>query len=196
MRRSSAASALGERPAIALALEGSVPVPRGVSGSKVMDSAWYLGGFCFGHGSKDWNPQGVGRIGLELQKEGWLRYDGSLWLALYDDEDAHWKAVLESWEQSSCQEKLDSASYVHNVDFRRHIVTVKQTNVDRHWHVTLLGCGFAVQDPGYGQTLLHYKVSQWNSLWTFDADNWRPAACPFNPANLLHSINVHEILSV
>jgi len=200
IRRSSAASALSEPPAIAPALEGSVPVVRGVSGSKIMDSAWYLGGFCFGHGSI-----GVGRITLELQKEGvptsvW-NSTGSLWLALYDDEDSHWGAALESWASNSCHDKLQSANSARYIAFPRHLdsvqvnMTIRQA-FERHWHVALVGCGLGVQDPGYSQTLLHYKILQWNSLWTFYADNWRPAACSFNPANLLQSINVHEFLSV
>jgi len=155
---------------------------------------------------RDWNPRGVGQIRFDLQKDGVLtsRWNttGSLWLALYDDEPTKWGAARESWDQSSCHEKLASASYARTINFPLHIyfssitVRIQQAIVDRHWHVTLVGCGFGVQDPVYSQTLLHYKISEWNSLGSFDSDNWRPAACPFNPANLLQSINVHEFLSV
>jgi len=170
-----------------------------------MDSAWYLGGFCFGPDQKEWDLHDVGWIRFELQKEGvptsgW-NSTGGLWLVLYDDEDSHWGAALQSWEKSSCQEKLQSASYVHHIYFRRDLGSFQVTMdmrqaYERHWHVALVGCGFGVQDPGYSQTLVHYKILQRNAMWSFGADNWRPAACSFNLANVLPSINVHELLSV
>lgn len=126
------------------------------------DLVQYVGKFCFDY-SKSGEQAGIFHFRVEGQvDEGELPYTevqpatpcwgpcdpaGGLYLIVYDDEKAHWRAAHRSWETLTCKERLADASWARRLSplpsngILNSSVFVSEELRPRFWYFTFVACG-------------------------------------------------------
>ncbi|CAE7208515.1 Ca-P60A [Symbiodinium natans] len=119
------------------------------------DSAWHLGGFCFGQASGDTTK--AAEIRVHVTWAAWLDEIGPVKLVAFDAREQKWGAVRDTWGREACEDKLDSANMARvlnetKVKFNFRVKVHQtlggpKTSAARDWHFALLTCGDVEQAP-------------------------------------------------
>eukprot|EP00928_Gymnodinium_smaydae_P038569 TRINITY_DN26581_c0_g1_i1.p1 TRINITY_DN26581_c0_g1~~TRINITY_DN26581_c0_g1_i1.p1 ORF type:complete len:447 (+),score=78.97 TRINITY_DN26581_c0_g1_i1:37-1377(+) len=171
------------RPGGALGSLLAAAVLPGVPGLKLQgelpaatEFAEFTGKFCYDYTAAKDERSGV--FGVEVTwdgpdpdptKEYW-----PLHIVLFDDERGRWSEAEKTWDTSTCEEKLSTATYVLDIDLTstpkrsHHEVRVSQHIRPRFWYFSFVACGIPpgmkinykmhLQNPGWG----------WQKEFSFD----------------------------
>lgn len=136
-----------------------------------------------------WDPEG-GYLPLRVHGQEALlpffdgradpaHFHGSLTWMLFDDQEIHWGALQERFNESTFDEKARASSAIFslpappwNVNMFQFSPTMKEKFV-RHWHIVLSGAKLRQDQPRS-----RYRVSARKHLSSFGPNNLHPERCP------------------
>lgn len=149
--------------------EGSLPTD--------LTFASYVGKFCFDYLPND--DPGKPTIGhFEFTMTGQVEDlpveedKEQVYMAVYSDENQHWKRVRPFWDELTCKERRDLATFLYPISKRLSgpagqfniTVNVKQEVRPRFWYFTFVNCGATIVEP------LTYKIHAFNALQGFEKE--------------------------
>jgi len=139
--------------------------------------ASYVGKFCFDYFQDNDDSQRAEVGQFEVRLSGRVQKGvptnentGELYVVVYDDEKDHWKRVRPFWDQLTCKERRELASFELPVttelagtsgEFVKSIV-VRQEIRPRFWYFTFINCGATIAEP------VEFSVHAWNFLQGFE----------------------------
>jgi hypothetical protein len=142
--------------------------------------ASYVGKFCFDSLAND--EPGKPKIGtFELSMTGRVQEGGDgapaeskeqLFVAVYSDENQHWKRVRPFWDELTCKERRELATFLYPISNRLSgpagqfnvTVHVRQEVRPRFWYFTFVNCGATVVEP------LTFKIHALNELQGYEKE--------------------------
>eukprot|EP00928_Gymnodinium_smaydae_P099524 TRINITY_DN9526_c0_g1_i1.p1 TRINITY_DN9526_c0_g1~~TRINITY_DN9526_c0_g1_i1.p1 ORF type:complete len:213 (-),score=29.60 TRINITY_DN9526_c0_g1_i1:541-1179(-) len=135
----------------------------------------HLGGYCFGHTRVD--RKSIGGVAVTLNASD--SFLDPAYVAFFSDVEKSYGGLRGRWHTSTCQEKLDRATYKKAVTLSKHelnrvLVTITE-GISRHWQVAVIKCG----GRSTGENIsINYVMEPDGHTTSWGPGVLNPGACP------------------